>query len=300
MVGLLIAFGVWGALDVLPRGAINLARIHEHRTDFTVYTEAGAAFFDGRNPYEVTNPRGWRYLYPPLFAMVVSPLHVLPSTGQVAVWFVVSVAMVFGSYVEMRRLVVLLLPQSVFSADRTQLLFWIGLAGLLAVMLPTLNCLQRGQVEILKLYLMLVGFRIFICGRGVRSWFLAGIVFAMAGILKLTPLLPVGCLVLYDAVLSLTRRSDRLARLRALSLSAGVGLGLVVFAFLLPAAILGWNANLRHLETWFCAWSRKSSTCGQPISARTSGRSEIRAWTTRRTGSAIGSPTNSRGVRMIR
>ncbi len=183
--------------------------------------------------------------------MVVSPLHVLPSTGQVAVWFVVSVAMVFGSYVEMRRLVVLLLPQSVFSADRTQLLFWIGLAGLLAVMLPTLNCLQRGQVEILKLYLMLVGFRIFICGRGVRSWFLAGIVFAMAGILKLTPLLPVGCLVLYDAVLSLTRRSDRLARLRALSLSAGVGLGLVVFAFLLPAAILGWNANLRHLETWF-------------------------------------------------
>ena len=47
----------------------------QHKTDFTVYTEAGAAFFDGRPPYEVSNPRGWIYLYPPLFAMLVAPLH---------------------------------------------------------------------------------------------------------------------------------------------------------------------------------------------------------------------------------
>ena len=25
----------------------------------------GAAFFDGREPYDVTNIRGWKYLYPP-------------------------------------------------------------------------------------------------------------------------------------------------------------------------------------------------------------------------------------------
>ncbi len=207
----------------MPRGAINVRRIHEHRTDFTVYTEAGAAFFDGRDPYQVTNPRGWRYLYPPLFAIVVSPLHALPSTGQVCVWFVLSVAMAFGCYYEMRRLIALLNRQRAFGEGQTRLLFWIGLAGLVTVLLPSLNCLQRGQVEILKLYLLLLGFRILVTGRGARHWFLAGVVFAMAGILKLTPLLPVACLILYDGVLGLTQRSARLPRLRAASLSAGVG-----------------------------------------------------------------------------
>ena len=249
--GLLVTFAVWGAVDVLPRGGINPQRIQEHRTDFTVYTEAGAAFFDGRDPYQVTNPRGWRYLYPPLFAIVVSPLHALPSTGQVCVWFVLSVAMAFGCYVEMRRSVSLLNRLSLFGEDHARLLPWIGIAALLAVMLPTLNCLQRGQVEVLKLYLLLLGFRLALAGNGVRQWCLAGVVFALASILKLTPLLPVACLILYDGVLGLTGRSRRLAWQRAGSLSAGVGAGLLVFALLLPASILGWNANLRHLGTWF-------------------------------------------------
>jgi len=249
--GLLAAFAVWGALDVLPRGGIDLKRIHEHRTDFTVYTEAGAAFFDGRDPYQVTNPRGWRYLYPPLFAIAVSPLHALPSTGQVCVWFVLSIAMTFGCYVEMRRSVALLKRQMHFGEDRARLLMWIGIAAFLAVMLPTLNCLQRGQVEVLKLYLLLLGFRLALAGNGVRQWCLAGVVFALASILKLTPLLPVGCLILYDGVLGLTGRSRRLAWQRAGALGAGVGAGLLVFALLLPAAVLGWNANFRHLGTWF-------------------------------------------------
>ncbi len=249
--GLLATFAVWGALDVLPRGGINLNRIHEHRTDFTVYTEAGAAFFDGRDPYQVTNPRGWRYLYPPLFAIVVSPLHALPSTGQVCVWFVLSVGMAFGCYFEMRRLVALLNHQAVFGADHARLLLWIGIAALLAVLLPTLNCLQRGQVEVLKLYLLLLGFRLMLAGTSVRQWCLAGVVLALASILKLTPLLPVGCLILCDGVLGVTERSNRLAWRRAASLTTGLGAGLVVFALLLPAAVLGWNANVRHLGTWF-------------------------------------------------
>jgi hypothetical protein len=247
----LATFVVWGAVDVLPRGAINRQRIGEHRTDFTVYTEAGAAFFDGRDPYQVTNPRGWRYLYPPLFAIVVSPLHALPSTGQVCVWFVLSVATTFGCYVEMRRSVALLNRQSLLGNDQARLLMWIGIAAFLAVMLPTLNCLQRGQVEVLKLYLLLLGLRLALCGTGVRQWCVAGVVFALASILKLTPLLPVGCLVLYDGVLGLTGRSRRFAWKRAASLSAGLGAGLLVFALLLPASILGWQANLRHLGTWF-------------------------------------------------
>jgi hypothetical protein len=248
---LIAGFTLWGVLDVLPRGGINLKRLNEHRTDFTVYTEAGAAFFDGRDPYQVTNPRGWRYLYPPLFAIVVAPLHALPSTGQVSVWFVISVAMVFGCYFEMRRTMTLLCHRTALDDDQLPLLFWIGATGLVAVLIPTLNCLQRGQVEILKLYMLLLAFRVYLSGRRPIAWFLAGILFAAAGILKLTPLLPVACLILYDVVLGLMRRSAILPRWRAASLTAGVGTGLLFFALLLPASVIGWNANWHHLGTWF-------------------------------------------------
>lgn len=47
---------VWGFTDVRRRADLDPHNIGAHRTDFTVYTEAGAAFFDGRDPYAVTNP----------------------------------------------------------------------------------------------------------------------------------------------------------------------------------------------------------------------------------------------------
>jgi Glycosyltransferase family 87 len=247
---LFAGLALWGVLDVIPRGTINWKRIHEHRTDFTVYTEAGAAFFDGRDPYQVSNPRGWHYLYPPLFAILVAPLHAIPSTWQVAVWFVLSVLMSVGCYFEMRRLADLLYWRTA-GRERQTPLTWVGIAGLLAVLLPCFNCLQRGQVEVLKLYLLLVGFRVFVAARRPRDWFLAGVVFAAAGILKLTPLLPVACIILYDVVLSLTHRWDRWPRLRAGWLTAGVGSGLVLFALALPSSFIGWSANWHHLGTWF-------------------------------------------------
>src|SRR5580698_838076 len=124
--GLLIAFAIWGWLDVVPRGMVNHQRINEHRTDFTVYTEARAAFFDGRDPYQVSNPRGWRYLYPPMFAILVAPLHALPPMGQVAVWFVLSVAMVFGCYFELRRILDFALARSLSDPNGSaRLVFWI-------------------------------------------------------------------------------------------------------------------------------------------------------------------------------
>ena len=49
---------VWGFTDVRRRADLDPHNIGAHRTDFTIYTEAGAAFFDGRDPYAVTNPRG--------------------------------------------------------------------------------------------------------------------------------------------------------------------------------------------------------------------------------------------------
>src|SRR5262249_27080204 len=82
-VAVVIGLAIWGWLDVRERGQIHPHHVDFHRTDFTVYTGAGAAFFDGRDPYQVTSPRGWYYLYPPLFALLVSPLAVLDFKSQV-------------------------------------------------------------------------------------------------------------------------------------------------------------------------------------------------------------------------
>ncbi len=74
-----IALTIWCIADVRRRARADGRK--PHSTDFTVYTEAGAAFFDGRDPYTVTNPRGWRYLYPPLFAILVAPAYIMSSTA---------------------------------------------------------------------------------------------------------------------------------------------------------------------------------------------------------------------------
>ena len=64
-----------------------------------MYTEAGSAFFDGREPYEVPSPQcGLHYLYPPLFALLVSPLAALDFKSQVVVWYIISIVLVFGCY----------------------------------------------------------------------------------------------------------------------------------------------------------------------------------------------------------
>src|SRR5262245_6591417 len=89
---LALAFGlaIWCAAEVARRAVVHPAEPSLHMTDFTVYTGAGAAFFDGREPYDVANIRGWKYLYPPIFALLVAPLATLSPPWQAAVWFVLS------------------------------------------------------------------------------------------------------------------------------------------------------------------------------------------------------------------
>ena len=99
-----VAATINGYVVIAPRGRIEPGRVEMHKTDFTVFTEAGAAFFDGRDPYRVTNPRGWHYLYPPLFALLVSPLTVFDTASQVAIWYALNMVLSFGCFFEARRL----------------------------------------------------------------------------------------------------------------------------------------------------------------------------------------------------
>ena len=83
LVGLLLAATIWGFVDVRRRAYPHPESPEEHKTDLTVYTEAGAAFFDGGKPYEVRNPRGWTYVYPPILALLLAPLARLAHAGPV-------------------------------------------------------------------------------------------------------------------------------------------------------------------------------------------------------------------------
>lgn len=251
---LLVALTIWGYVDVTHRGRILPGKPEAHRTDFTVFTEAGAAFFDGRDPYRVTNPRGWYYLYPPLFGLMVAPLSALDAASQVGVWYVVSVLLGFGCFFESRRLWQWLTahdPRARWGGEAPpDLSLYVGGCVALAVFLPALECLQRGQLGIALLYPLLLGLRLACTGQAFGTWVLGGIVLAWPVVIKLIPALPVGLLVFqqWAAAVSPARTSRSVGR--AAGLSLGLAAGAVLFVLVIPAASLGWSRNLHYLGTW--------------------------------------------------
>lgn len=254
--GLAIGLTVWGAVDVARRAIVDPQRPALHMTDFTVYTEAGAAFFDGREPYDVANIRGWKYLYPPLFALLVSPLAHLTPPWQALVWFGLSALMAFGSYFECRRLIAACCEpgngrnrDEELSGDRlASVPTWLFVTALVAPLFPALNCLQRGQMGLALIYPLLLGFRLVWVERSPVRQALGGLVLALPIALKLTPALPVAaCLAALGVAGWAQWRSWKTVSLA----TGGVVAGCLVFFLLLPASLLGWNANLRHLQTWY-------------------------------------------------
>ena len=266
IIGLTIALLVWGVLDVRRRGFPHADEPHRHRTDLTVYTEAGAAFFDGRAPYEVSNPRGWRYLYPPMFAMLMAPLHVLPMQDQVFVWFLVSLLAAWGIFYEGRRLVrELCLEKPGGIAFGSRQMVWLATAAVVVAALPALNCMQRGQVGVAKLYLLMLGLRLVLTGRTRKAWIAGGLFLAMPIVLKVVPVLPVAFLLVMQAIAAL--RKPRLAteptRRRAVCAFGGVACGIVLFVLLVPAALVGWQQNIDHLRTWSSLVLTKADDVGK-------------------------------------
>ncbi len=249
ILGLVLAMVLWGWFDVRLRGAVNPNNPAAHKTDFTVYTEAGAAFFDGRDPYSVTNSRGWGYLYLPLFAMLVAPLHALPGEAQVLVWFVLSSLMAWGCVRECVRIGVIALSNEQEAGIFGRIPTWVGCAAVVSALVPALNCLQRGQVGVAKLYCLLLGFRLLIESRTVVRSLLAGGVFSLPIMLKITPLLPV-VVVLSQQLLASWQSRSAATRHESLPV-VGTAVGLVFCLFILPAGLVGWRANLQHLDTWW-------------------------------------------------
>lgn len=277
LVVLAIALVIWGLTDVRSRGQVDSAHVGVHRTDFTVYTEAGAAFFDGRDPYAVTNPRGWGYLYPPLFAILVAPLHCLHPQLQVVIWFLLNLLVVWGSYRESTRLAHLVSAPG--HDGRLRLPSWLIATAVATVAFPALNCLQRGQVGIVKIYLLLVGLRLLLESRSWRKALAAGGVFAASIALKITPALPIALLAVDQIAVALRERTwGRLPRLqwharrglaeqRACGISLGLFSGLMACFFLIPAALIGTERNVQSLDRWWKLVAMKASDTGYDLFA---------------------------------
>jgi hypothetical protein len=250
---LAIALVAWGFTDVMNRGRIDPDDPLAHKTDLTVYTEAGRAFFDGRNPYDVSNPRGWRYLYPPLFAILLAPLSDLPPQWQAVVWYFISLGITFGCWRESQRLWLLLVSRGngVVPTDGSIAVpRWLGTVAAATLLFPALNCLQRGQVGILVVYLLLVGYRLIAENRSRWTVTAGGIALAGAIVVKLTPALPV--LVLLGMLLAAAhaRRWAAEPTRRFTRAAAGFAIGLALFFVVVPSLAIGPMANVAHLRTW--------------------------------------------------
>jgi hypothetical protein len=243
-VALIVGFTIWGYACVGPTGRIVPGHTDWHRTDFTVFTEAGAAFFDGRDPYRVANPRGWHYLYPPLFALLVAPLSFFDTESQVRFWYAVNVAFTFGCFGEARRL------WRVFAGPAPRWFPWLGFCAFLAVVLPFLDCMQAGQLGISILYLLMVGCRLVLQGKSWGTWFLGGLTLSLPASVKLVPALPVLFLLGQQwAAVVFPQRAGRPWG-RAMLSSSGVLTGALLCLLVIPGSIIGWQKNLHYLDVW--------------------------------------------------
>lgn len=190
---------------VLLAVALDRALWHETpKTDFTVYSAAGRALLDGADPYDVANVRGWRYVYPPAFALLLAPVAALPAPLAVALFAMVSIAAAFHAV----RLSHALSPDASTTAWATLLLAPAIVSGI-----------ARGQASVLVAWLVTAALHDGLKDRPLR----AGLAVAAATALKLMPL-PV-------AVLFVARRQGRAL--------AALGFGLFALLAVLPASILG-------------------------------------------------------------
>lgn len=196
----------------------------EHRTDFTVYQEAGRAILDRTDIYEAHNRRGWYYMYLPVFAIAMAPLALTTAFWASLVWYALSVAMFAHTVVLSGRLARRVFPDTKVPE------FWLRALTVVLLLRPAMSGIARGQASLLVTYLVVLAVWLYV---ERREWFAA---FCLAGaiVLKIFPAL----LGLYF-----------LAKRRWL-MCAATGLWLIVLVWIAPSLVFGVAGNLALLKRW--------------------------------------------------
>ena len=212
----LIAFGAGHQM-------VSRADISSNRSsDFRVFLAAARETLSGgQNLYTFTDSQGLHYIYPPTFAVLITPLAALPQEAAATVWYLLNLLLLAAT---LNVTVRMLTPVGKRRKWGT-LLF-----PLIITAEPTLATLTRGQVGIVMLA----------CCVFALHWhrkaqpFVAGLLVAFATILKIYS----GLILFYFLI-----RRDW----RAL---AGSAVGAIVFGFLIPAPVLGPRLTLVHWRAW--------------------------------------------------
>ena len=149
---------------------------HVHRYDFTVDTAAGQAVWTGADIYQAHNVRGWYYIYPPLFAILMVPFALVPKLWAALAWYALSVFLVAWTIKMCAALVT-----DALHFDGNPLALY-ALPPLLALF-PLMSALARGQTSPVSLWLVTTGL---FYGWKRQDW-RGGICFAGGILLKVFP-----------------------------------------------------------------------------------------------------------------
>jgi len=174
------------------------------------------------------------FTYPPLLALLLTPLLVLPEIAQTVVWYVIAIGCAVVSCRLAERIALELFPGEWPARDLT-LLRW---SGTLLSLKFILAVFENQGYDLLALPLLLVGLRGLTSGRDD----LAGLSFGTAAALKVTPLLLLPWLLL--------RRRFRAAAMFVVAL---VVLSILPDLFLTPQ-----GAAHGYLVTWLDEIAGKS------------------------------------------
>ena len=171
--GILLILGfVWGVgISTFYRGAIS----PHQRTDLTVYLIAGEMVAEGRanHMYGIENIRHWHYVYPPILAILLSPVSKWPLGATVPLAYLLSLACLAGTIILSRRF-----PEDAKPAP------WQIVLAMFFCMPMLMNTLTRGQFGIISLFFGAVVFYAYIKQKKI----LAGLLLAFAVALKISPL----------------------------------------------------------------------------------------------------------------
>jgi alpha-1,2-mannosyltransferase len=193
------------------------------RTDFTVYQLAGQAVIDGADIYQVRNVRGWAYVYPPPFAILMVPFALLSVFCGALVWYAISVALIVWALVMCVRTV-----RSVFSLDGHLLI--LSTVPIAMLLVWFMSGLTRGQASILLMWLVLAAFCWHWEGHDLRG----GACLAGAVLLKAFPLVLLGYFVWRK-------------KWKFLLATFAV---LIVGGLILPGAVFGFKRNVAYWASW--------------------------------------------------
>jgi hypothetical protein len=194
-----------------------------HRCDFTVDTAAGRAVLGGTDIYQAHNIRDWYYIYPPLFAILMVPFALIPVFCASLTWYLLSVALIAWT---VKMCVGIVRGDGQFQGDALVLYT----VPPLLVLFPLMSALARGQTSPVLLWLITAGLIYARRGQDVRG----AICFAGGILLKVFPVVLLAYFI--------WRRRWRFVGVTLLAVAIG--------AFVIPAAVFGWQRNINYLKEW--------------------------------------------------